>query len=111
MIQYCENYYTNILKNTDKLTIDSETLIKEIQKNSEFSTTADVINRITSNYTTYVGAVTNAARDKANDYMQVLNSLVPKNANTNNANNQQTNTNQNNNEQQQNDNNQNSDNK
>ena len=29
--------------------------------------------------TTLIGSCTNAARDRANDYMTVLNSLVPKN--------------------------------
>lgn len=58
MIQYCENYYTNISNNINKLTKDSQTLVNAVEKTSksggigENNATADKINSKNGGLTT-----------------------------------------------------------
>ena len=107
MIEYCEKYYNGFAKDitaaTDKINSTIDQFSKKMQqagseqdKSPEGSSLQGNITKISTCMTTLIGSCTNAARDRANDYMTVLNSLVPKN---NPADNNQQND-QNNNDQQ-----------
>lgn len=90
MIEYCEKYYNGFDKDittaTDKINSTIDQFGKKMQeagseqdKSPEGSSLQGNITKISTCMTTLIGSCTNAARDRANDYMTVLNSLVPKN--------------------------------
>ena len=90
MIEYCEKYYNGFDKDitaaTDKINSTIDQFSKKMQqagseqdKSPEGSSLQGNITKISTCMTTLIGSCTNAARDRANDYMTVLNSLVPKN--------------------------------
>lgn len=112
MIEYCEKYYNGFDKDitaaTDKINSTIDQFGKKMQeagseqdKSPEGSSLQGNITKISTCMTTLIGSCTNAARDRANDYMTVLNSLVPKNKPADN--NQQNDQNNNDQQKQQND--------
>lgn len=89
MITFCENYY-NTYVNTIKTKTDEmlsaldefcNKMVGEIPQNGNEKDNASMQEKITaisSTVNAVVGAATNAMKDRANDYMTVLNSLSPK---------------------------------
>lgn len=114
MIEYCENYYNNFEKEltsaSDKVTQNFENFCQQIQNDNTPVDTSNnndnnesLQSKITSIGTlvqTALGASVNAARDRAQDYMKVLQAFAPKgdvkdnNKNTNDNTNNNTNNNQ-----------------
>ena len=108
MTTYVSNYYHNIENNLKSLTsnlggLDKLSTYKGNGNNDNTPKNVSLIPRIIN---AGIGSCINVARQRANDYIVVLNSLVPKaeknkaNGNTTTQNNNQENTNNNNNQNQ-----------
>ena len=108
MTTYVSNYYHNIENNLKSLTsnlggLDKLSTYKGNGNNDNTPKNVSLIPRIIN---AGIGSCINVARQRANDYIVVLNSLVPKaeknkaNGNNTNQNNNQENTNNNNNQNQ-----------
>ena len=88
MIEYCENYYGSFATQLQSKSKEVEAAMELFTKNmlapddgtpvAEGGSLQSNVTTISSNMTTLVGAAINAAKDRANDYMTVLNALAPK---------------------------------
>lgn len=107
MIDFCTDYYSNFASNLEQATnkinssvdaLASKPLTNKAAKNGELDTN-QAINFITKQTTTLIGVVSNVARDRANHYITILNSLAPKDNGKNSSNDNQNNDNTNQNDQ------------
>lgn len=99
MIDYCNYYYGSFSNDLTTQTNAILSALDQLEATAKQATTSDVsasIGLLATSINTLVGAVSNAANTKANDYITVLNSLAPKTKpkdNTENTNNDNSNTN------------------
>lgn len=104
MIDYCKYYYGSFdgdMSNAlDRLTDAVNTVKNNVNNLEKVDKAANLLAYLGTLTNNVCGTIADVARDRSNDYLKVLQSLVPKQKNTNN--NQNTSGNENNNEQNQN---------
>lgn len=102
MIAYCEDYYANFATNIENATNDINTSISGLEnkplgkaKNGNEKSPEETLTFMATQTTTLIGVISNVARDRANEYINVLRQLVPKKKPTNTENNSNNNSNEN----------------
>ena len=88
MIEYCEKYFGSFSKDLDAKSKEMDAVLDTFTKNmmaegdagqpAEGSSLQGNVQTVATFLNTLLGACCNAAKDRANDYMTVLNSLAPK---------------------------------
>ena len=88
MIEYCEKYFGSFSKDLDAKSKEMDAVLDTFTKNmmtegdagqpAEGSSLQGNVQSVATSLNTLLGACCNAAKDRANDYMTVLNSLAPK---------------------------------
>ena len=84
MIAYCEDYYANFATNIENATNDINTSISGLEnkplgkaKNGNAKTPEETLTFMATQTTTLIGVISNVARDRANEYINILRQLVP----------------------------------